>query len=227
VRLWARLALSAAVVLAVSGVFVGLSALVVVPDAPEAPESDRPPTQLLSMDTDVASMRAETRAARREQRETAKAEKQEVVDLMARQRKAERARETERLAWDGRKPDSKFDSDSKSQMRQEMRKELVDDILFRLDGHGQGRGWDEATTDTVRALFLDSSEHVSLLLGSVDEGSSGWDEVRRELREYRLDTARDVEEVLGKSEWDVFVSDMQFGRFTEGDEPVRGRLNGD
>ena len=109
--------------------------------------------------------------------------------------------------------------------RREYREERVLDMNDRLDGFATEVGWDEETTEDVRALLLDSMDKITKQLSRVDRGLVEWDEVKSDLRDFREDRARKLERYLGPDEFDGFVDRMGFERFA-GEEPIRGRLGG-
>lgn len=114
-------------------------------------------------------------------------------------------------------------SAEKAKARREAREAATRDVLDRLDGYGAEAGWDPAVTADMKALFADTSDRIGRVLANVDRGNADWDEVRRELRQFRLDAAAEAEVLLGPEAFEAFVQEMDFQRF-HGEEPIRGRL---
>ncbi|MEQ1503565.1 MAG: hypothetical protein ABMB14_15110 [Myxococcota bacterium] len=113
--------------------------------------------------------------------------------------------------------------DDKAEARVELREERLESLNDRLDAFGDDAGWDGSTLEDVRTVLIDTSDHITTELARVDRGEADWDEVRRELRQYRLDQAAKVRRRIGDPAFDELVEGMDLERFL-GEEPVRGRL---
>jgi hypothetical protein len=120
--------------------------------------------------------------------------------------------------------DPQLPPDDRAEARQEFREERIQDLNDRLDAFADEAGWNEDDTDDVRVVLVETADHITNRLAAVDRGELTWDEARRELREYRLQQAGTVRELLGDEEFGPFVDAMDFARFL-GDEPIRGRLD--
>lgn len=116
-----------------------------------------------------------------------------------------------------------LEGEERAQARTEFRDERLLDANDRLDAHAEKAGWDPETTETIRELLIDTADHVTTTLASVDQGSAEWEKVKAELRDYRLQQADTVRGLLGDAGFEAFVKDMGFERFF-GEEPVRGRV---
>ncbi len=136
----------------------------------------------------------------------------------------QRAR-TEAAQREGRagRTEPRLAEDEKAQARRQTREEISDEIRERVDAYAMEAGWDAQTHAEVKAIFEETSQKITRVLGKVDRGELEWNDVRRELRQYRLDSAAEVEGILGPEAFRDFTGTMDFQRF-QGDEPVRGRL---
>lgn len=115
--------------------------------------------------------------------------------------------------------------DERATARNQFRDERLTELSGRLDAHAEAFGWDPATTEEVRAVLLETSGRISDTLAQVDAGEVHWLKVRDDLRDFRLQQARDVEEILGPDAFDDWAGDMGFERFPEEGKPVHGRLD--
>lgn len=115
------------------------------------------------------------------------------------------------------------DAEERARARREIRDDVSTEIRGRLDGYALEAGWDPATKREVEAVFDHTSNRISDVLDRVDRGELEWSSVRREMRQFRLDSAREVQELLGPDDFREFTEAMDFQRFI-GDRPVRGRL---
>ena len=104
-----------------------------------------------------------------------------------------------------------------------MREDVAAEIRARVDDYAVEAGWDAETHAEVKAIFEETQDRISRVLGRVDRGELAWNDVRRELRQYRLDSAAEVEGLLGEDGFRDFAETLDFQRFL-GDEPIRGRL---
>lgn len=116
-----------------------------------------------------------------------------------------------------------LDGEDRALARTEFRDERLLDANERLDAHAAKAGWDPERTEEVREILIDTADHVTATLTGIDQGTAEWEQVKAELREYRLAQADKVRALVGDREFDAFVVGMGFERFF-GEEPVRGRL---
>jgi hypothetical protein len=122
-----------------------------------------------------------------------------------------------------REVDPELPAEDRIQARAEYRQERLADVDQRLDAYAADAGWDEATTEQVRAAILENADDISARLEAVAAGEVEWEQVREDLRQDRIDRAARVRRLLGDAEFDRFVREMDFARFL-GEEPVRGRI---
>ncbi|MFT4621449.1 MAG: hypothetical protein ACI8PZ_000101 [Myxococcota bacterium] len=115
------------------------------------------------------------------------------------------------------------DAEERALARREIRDDVASEIRGRLDGYALEAGWDPQTKREVEAVFELTSRRISDVLDRVDRGELEWSSVRREMRQFRLDSAREVQDLLGPDDFQAFTEAMDFQRFI-GERPVRGRL---
>jgi hypothetical protein len=115
--------------------------------------------------------------------------------------------------------------DERALARNEFRLERQAELAERLEQHALDAGWDAQTTDAVQDVLLATTDRISDALDRVDRGEVPWDQVRDEMRDFRIDQARDVREILGPEAFDAWVVDMGFERFPDEGPPVHGRLD--
>jgi hypothetical protein len=120
-------------------------------------------------------------------------------------------------------PEDRLEPDDRAALRDELREERIVSLADRLDGYAAEAGWDPELTDRVAEVMLGTTDKIGRNLARVDRGEVEWNEVRGELRDYRIDQARKVRNLLGDEEFDRFVDGMDLARFM-GERPIRGRL---
>ncbi len=96
-------------------------------------------------------------------------------------------------------------------------------LLDRVQAHASTSGWTDETLGQVEDAVIDTTAQISESLHRVDVGEVGWEEVKREVRQIRLDQAGRLESILGETKFRAFVGAVAMERF-EGEEPRRGRL---
>jgi hypothetical protein len=112
---------------------------------------------------------------------------------------------------------------AKATARSEFREERLSEVDAQLDAYAEKKGWDPEFTEEVRSLLVDTMDHIGEQLARVDRGELPWEEVRSELRQFRLDRASELEELLG-NDFDEFAQQMSFGRFLGEPPPGRARF---
>lgn len=115
------------------------------------------------------------------------------------------------------KPRERLEPDVRAEVRVGEREERLLDTNERLDRYAAEAGWDEATTEEIRVILIDTADLISDTIARVDLGESTWEDVRDELRTYRLDQADAVKAVIGEEAFPAFTEGMGFDRFV-GDE---------
>lgn len=149
--------------------------------------------------------RTEGRSAKAAKAERRKA--REAREPRPRPEPRERVLEPEELMW----------------ARTEFREQRLTDMNERLERYAAAKGWSEELTEEVRIVMIDTIEGITDELLRVDAGEIEWPEMRADMRAFREDQARVVEELLGPEEFRGFAEQMGFARFG-GDEPVEGRV---
>jgi hypothetical protein len=112
---------------------------------------------------------------------------------------------------------------AKATARSEFREERLSEVDAQLDAYAEEKGWDPELTEEVRSLLVDTMDHIGQELARVDRGELPWEEVRTELRQFRLERASELEELLGR-DFDEFAEAMSFGRFLGEPPPGKARL---
>ncbi len=120
--------------------------------------------------------------------------------------------------------DPMLEPDERAEARRLYREERLVSVNEKLDAFADERGWDPETTEDVRLIMLDTADRITVALAKVDTDRNEWEEIKADVRQYRLDQASDVEALVGPEEFEAFIANMQFDRFTS-DPPVRGRLD--
>lgn len=193
-------------------VLAGLAILIAIPEAPKSARV----AEAAKAASDVAP----------EGRRRAKDRKPEERLAAAATRKAERARAshltTIASARAERVPKVADDAE-RAELRLETREDLVNRLLDRVEAHAVKAGWDDDLLADIELVVVDTTDNIGTRLADVDAGRASWEEVKRDVRQLRLDQANQVRDRLGPEGFKAFISDMDFERF-DGDEPVRGRL---
>jgi hypothetical protein len=115
------------------------------------------------------------------------------------------------------------DREERAGVRVETRDELVAGLLDRVERHAQTAGWSDEVVGRVEDTILDVTADIGERLHSVDVGEAKWEDVKREVRQLRLDQAQTLRGLLGDEAFEDFVGAVALERF-QGEEPVRGRL---
>lgn len=120
--------------------------------------------------------------------------------------------------------DPALEPDDRAALRDELREERIGSLADRLDVYASEAGWDPEVADRVAEIMFNTTDKISRNLARVDRGDAEWGDIRHELRDYRIDQAKRVRNLLGDEEFDRFVDGMDLGRFM-GERPIRGRLD--
>lgn len=139
------------------------------------------------------------------------------------EREAPREPRVKAKAQRGPTKEPEIEPDERAGLREEMREERLGSLSDRLDAYADEAGLDPQATERVRDVMIDTTDRITRDLARVDRGEATWDEVRRDLRQYRLDQANKVRKLLGDDQFDDLVQGMGLERFM-GEEPIRGRL---
>lgn len=115
------------------------------------------------------------------------------------------------------------DRQERAAVRVETRDELVSGLLDRIEAHARTAGWTDDRLGQVEDTVLEATAAIGEALHRVDVGEANWEDVKREVRQLRLDQAEALRAVLGEDAFEDFVAAVALERF-EGEEPVRGRL---
>jgi hypothetical protein len=116
-----------------------------------------------------------------------------------------------------------LDDAARARERRDVREGVSGEIREQVDAYGARSGWDPAMREGVVQIFDDTSDRITRVLSRVDRGEVSWNDVRREVRQYRLDSAAEVRGLLGDERFRELANEMDFQRFVE-DSPTRGRL---
>ncbi|MEZ4236056.1 MAG: hypothetical protein R3F59_07825 [Myxococcota bacterium] len=119
--------------------------------------------------------------------------------------------------------DPSLEPDDKAALRDEVRQERIASLSDRLGGYAAENGWDPEVEGRVEQIMLATTDKISRNLERVDRGEADWSEIRDDLRDYRIDQAKRIRNLLGDDEFDNFAAEMDLTRFM-GDRPIRGRL---
>ena len=111
----------------------------------------------------------------------------------------------------------------RAEVRRETRDDLIGDLRDRLSDHAEAEGWEPALQREVEDTLVRTTTAISKRLADVDAGRAKWEDVRRDVRQQRLDQAEEIRALLGNDGFDALVEELGLRRF-EGEEPVRGRL---
>ncbi len=196
-------------------VLAGLAILIAVPEPPKSAQV-----------AEAAKAAAAVAPDGRRRAHDRKAEGREERLATAATRKAERARAshmTEVTSAKAERAPKVPDDDARAEIRLETREDLVNDLLDRVGAHAAKARWDDDLLADIELVVVDTTDAIGTRLADVDAGRASWEDVKRDVRQLRLDQANQVRELLGPDAFKAFVGDMDFDRF-EGSEPVRGRL---
>jgi len=191
-------------------------------------EQSEPAAAVATQETPAATEPKRQRGARAKGEPRPKKNRPQLTDEEKEARRADRRAKIRQKRRD-EKHDMKMslpdeELELKAEVRTEVRDELLEDVMFRLDEHSAYADWDDETTTYVREVLTRTANNITGALESVDRGDKRWDEIREEVRQYRLRQAADLEDVLGPDEFADFADGMSFTRFASDEQWVRGRL---
>lgn len=124
---------------------------------------------------------------------------------------------------DGELPEllRELEPEERKELRDLVREEQWAETETRLYGYAEKVGWDPALTDEVRTILEETTNGVSKRLRKVDAGKATWEELKPELREFRMEQAEQLRETLGDDGFLKFAEGMDFWRYNGGARPGR------
>lgn len=103
-----------------------------------------------------------------------------------------------------------LEPEERKELRDLVREERWADTEAKLADYAETAGWNEALTEEVGIILGDTHTGVSELLLRVDAGELSWDELKPELRDFRLVQGNRLRDVLGDPGFLAFAEGMDF-----------------